>query len=168
MEHQEAKKSLKKSVSSSSLSPQSSPKLKSPNPQHSNLFLTSTLLKNSPHFNGVVQSTVQDAPLALITKPRSDNSKTPDKPLLAATSPCFNSPINLSTGSRQSYSGPPTLDRATTLHESYRVNARSLLQGKMFMGTESDVASSKDSDDSGEYEEDDDDDLSDSLSGSYS
>ncbi|XP_060732641.1 bromodomain adjacent to zinc finger domain protein 2B isoform X3 [Tachysurus vachellii] len=168
MEHQEAKKSLKKSVSSSSLSPQSSPKLKSPNPQHSNLFLTSTLLKNSPHFNGVVQSTVQDAPLALITKPRSDNSKTPDKPLLAATSPCFNSPINLSTGARQSYSGPPTSDRATALRESYRVNARSLLQGKMFMGTESDVASSKDSDDSGEYEEDDDDDLSDSLSDSGS
>ncbi|MCJ8732668.1 hypothetical protein PDJAM_G00213940 [Pangasius djambal] len=167
-EHQEANKSLKRSVSSSSPSPQSSPKLKSPNPQHSNLFLTSTLLKNSPHLNGVVQSTVQDAPLALITKPRSDSSKTPDKPLLAATSPCFNTPINLSTGARQSYCGPPASDRASAQQESHRANAGSLLQRKMFREVESDIPSSKDSDDSGEYEDDEEEDLSDSLSGSGS
>ncbi|KAI5621075.1 bromodomain adjacent to zinc finger domain protein 2B-like isoform X2, partial [Silurus asotus] len=170
-EHQEANKSLKKSVSSSSsLSPQSSPKLKSPNLQHSNLFLTSTLLKSSPHHNGVVLSTVQDAPLALITKPRSDSSKTPDKPLLASTSPCFNTPINLSTGARQSCSGPPTSDQASTQRVSHRVNTGSPHQGKMFGEMESDIPSSKDSDDSGEYEDDDDDDedLSDSLSGSGS
>ncbi|XP_058248969.1 bromodomain adjacent to zinc finger domain protein 2B isoform X3 [Hemibagrus wyckioides] len=166
-EHQEANKSLKKSFSASSRSPQNSPKLKSPKPQHSNLFLTSTLLKNTPHFNGVVESTVQDAPLALITKPRSDSSKTPDKPLLAATSPCFNTPINLSTGARQSYSGPPTSDQASTQRESYRVSTGSLLQGKMFREMESDIPSSKDSDDSGEFD-DEEEDLSDSLSDSGS
>ncbi|KAF4087074.1 hypothetical protein AMELA_G00091360 [Ameiurus melas] len=164
-EHQEASKSLKKSVTSS---PQCSPKLNSPNPKHSNLFLTSTLLMNSPNFNGVVQSTEQDAPLALITKSRSDSSKTPDKPLLAATSPCFNSPINLSTGARQSYPGPPASDQASTQRESCRVSARSLLPGKMFREMESDIPSSKDSDDSGDCEDDEEEDLSDSLSGSGS
>ncbi|XP_047011907.1 bromodomain adjacent to zinc finger domain protein 2B isoform X9 [Ictalurus punctatus] len=166
--HQEASKSLKKSVSSSSLSPQCSPKINSPNPKHSNLFLTSTLLKNSPNFNGVVQSTEQDAPLALITKSRSDRSKTPDKPLLAATSPCFNTPINLSTGARQSYPGPPASDQASTQQESCRVSAGSLLQGKMFREMGSDIPSSKDSDDSGDCEDDEEEDLSDSLSGSGS
>lgn len=159
-EHQEANKSLKKRLLSSSLSPQSSPELVSSNPPHSNLFLTSNLLKDSPHLNGVVQSTVQDAPLALITKPRSDSSKTPDKPLLEATSPCFNTPINLSTGARLTSSGPSASDRASTQRESHSARAGSLLQGKMFR--ESGIPSSKDSDDSGEYEEED---LSESLSG---
>lgn len=38
----------------------------------------------------------------------------------------------------------------------------------MFREMESDIPSSKDSDDSGEYEDDDEEDLSDSLSGEYS
>lgn len=168
MEHQAANKSLKKSASSSSLSPESNPMLISPNPQHFNLFLTSTLLKDSPHLNAVVQSSVQDAPLALITRPRSDSTKIPDKPLLAATSPCFNTPINLSTGARQTYPGPPASDRASTQQESHSVSARSLLQGKMFREMESDIPSSKDSEDSGEYEDDEEEELSDSLSGQYS
>lgn len=108
---------------------------------------------------------MQDAPLALITKPRSDSSKTPDRPLLAATSPCFNTPINLSTGARQSYSGPPSSDQASTQRESCRVSTGSLLQGKMFREMESDIPSSKDSDDSGEFDDDEEEDLSVSLSG---
>ncbi|XP_060786081.1 bromodomain adjacent to zinc finger domain protein 2B isoform X3 [Neoarius graeffei] len=167
-EHHDANKSLKKSVSSSSSSrsPQSSPKLKSPNLQYSNLFLTPSLLNNSPHLNGVVQSSVQEVPLALITKPRPHSSKTPDKPLLAATSPFSNMPINLSTGARQSYSGPLALDRASAQREYCRASAGSLPQRTMFRETEFDIPSSKDSDDSEEYDYDDD--LSDSLSGSGS
>lgn len=154
------------SSSSSSRSPQSSPKLKSPNLQYSNLFLTPSLLNNSPHLNGVVQSSVQEVPLALITKPRPHSSKTPDKPLLAATSPFSNMPINLSTGARQSYSGPLALDRASAQREYCRASAGSLPQRTMFRETEFDIPSSKDSDDSEEYDYDDD--LSDSLSGMYS
>lgn len=153
---------------SSSLSPPYGSKLKPPNHQHSNLFLPSTLQKNSSHNNGVVQSNVQDAPLALITKPRSDGSKTPDKPLLATTSPCFNTPINLSTGARQSYSEPPDSNKASTQQAPCRASKGSLLQGKMFREMVSDFPSSKDSDGSGEYEDDEEEDLSDSLSGLYS
>ncbi|KAM9486251.1 bromodomain adjacent to zinc finger domain protein 2B isoform 2-T3 [Clarias gariepinus] len=167
-EHQETNKSLRKSVLSSSLSPPYGSKLKPPNHQHSNLFLPSTLQKNSSHNNGVVQSNVQDAPLALITKPRSDGSKTPDKPLLATTSPCFNTPINLSTGARQSYFEPPDSNKASTQQAPCRASKGSLLQGKMFREMVSDFPSSKDSDGSGEYEDDEEEDLSDSLSGSGS
>ncbi|TSM68836.1 Bromodomain adjacent to zinc finger domain protein 2B [Bagarius yarrelli] len=162
-EHQESTKSLKKNVSSSSPSPQISTSL---NPQHCNLFLTSNITKNSSHLNGVVQGAVQDAPLALITKPRLDSSNTPDKTLLATTSPCFNTPINLSTGTRHSYPGPPTSGKAFTHQESHRAREGSQPQRKTFREIESDIPSSRDSDDSGEYE--DEEDLSDSLSDSDS
>ncbi|CAJ1049508.1 bromodomain adjacent to zinc finger domain protein 2B isoform X16 [Xyrichtys novacula] len=78
----------------------SSPLHPTPPPQnnHSNLFLSSALLglPEPHHPNGVIQSTTQDAPLALITKPRKDltsKSKSPQ-----CDSDAGSMPVNLSTG----------------------------------------------------------------------
>uniref|UniRef100_A0A671XYW5 Bromodomain adjacent to zinc finger domain 2B n=1 Tax=Sparus aurata TaxID=8175 RepID=A0A671XYW5_SPAAU len=62
------------SLSSSPLPPAPPPP---PQNNHSNLFLSSALLglPEPHHPNGVIQSTTQDAPLALITKPRKDSGK---------------------------------------------------------------------------------------------
>uniref|UniRef100_A0A672JW25 Bromodomain adjacent to zinc finger domain protein 2B-like n=1 Tax=Sinocyclocheilus grahami TaxID=75366 RepID=A0A672JW25_SINGR len=97
---------------------------------------------------------VQDAPLALITKPRSQSTRTPDKPLLAATSPAFNTPINLTTTGRTSTS--PALKR----------ERQSLVEH--FGGAESELPYSKDSDDSLMEDEDENDASNDSLSDSDS
>uniref|UniRef100_A0AAR2K7H5 Bromodomain adjacent to zinc finger domain 2B n=1 Tax=Pygocentrus nattereri TaxID=42514 RepID=A0AAR2K7H5_PYGNA len=147
-----------------------SPKLCSVSPapkplkhQHSNLFLSSTLLENS-HPNGVIQGAVQDAPLDLITKPRSHSSGMPDKASLAAASPCFNTPINLTTGTKEHLPGLVTPNQTST---SPRLSSRAaqrkasrpvhragtnsqLLQSLVELAreTESDITSSKDSDDS--------------------
>uniref|UniRef100_A0A667XXP3 Bromodomain adjacent to zinc finger domain 2B n=1 Tax=Myripristis murdjan TaxID=586833 RepID=A0A667XXP3_9TELE len=61
-------RSPKRTVSSSPLPPAPPPSQNN----HSNLFLSSALLglPEPHHPNGVIQSTTQDAPLALITKPR--------------------------------------------------------------------------------------------------
>uniref|UniRef100_A0A7N8XNC1 Bromodomain adjacent to zinc finger domain, 2Ba n=1 Tax=Mastacembelus armatus TaxID=205130 RepID=A0A7N8XNC1_9TELE len=61
------------SLSSSPLPPAPPPP---PQNNHSNLFLSSALLglPEPHHPNGVIQSTTQDAPLALITKPRKDSA----------------------------------------------------------------------------------------------
>uniref|UniRef100_A0A672JW32 Bromodomain adjacent to zinc finger domain protein 2B-like n=1 Tax=Sinocyclocheilus grahami TaxID=75366 RepID=A0A672JW32_SINGR len=96
---------------------------------------------------------VQDAPLALITKPRSQSTRTPDKPLLAATSPAFNTPINLTTTGRTSTS--PALKR----------ERQSLVEH--FGGAESELPYSKDSDDSLMEDEDENDASNDSLSGQH-
>ncbi|XP_072541840.1 bromodomain adjacent to zinc finger domain protein 2B isoform X3 [Salminus brasiliensis] len=156
--------------------------------QHSNLFLPSSLLEN-PHPNGIIQSVEQDAPLDLITKPRPHSSKTPDKPLLVAANPCFNTPINLTTGVKERSSGliapsqatqnsPRPSSRAAQRKASrpvHRAGTHShLLQSlvEVFRGTESDITSSKDSDDSvvdeDEVEDEDDKDSDDSLTDSES
>uniref|UniRef100_A0A3B4D260 Bromodomain adjacent to zinc finger domain 2B n=1 Tax=Pygocentrus nattereri TaxID=42514 RepID=A0A3B4D260_PYGNA len=171
-----------------------SPKLCSVSPapkplkhQHSNLFLSSTLLENS-HPNGVIQGAVQDAPLDLITKPRSHSSGMPDKASLAAASPCFNTPINLTTGTKEHLPGLVTPNQTST---SPRLSSRAaqrkasrpvhragtnsqLLQSLVELAreTESDITSSKDSDDSAldedeaedEIDKDSDDSLTDSGS----
>ncbi|XP_064881399.1 bromodomain adjacent to zinc finger domain protein 2B-like isoform X10 [Oncorhynchus nerka] len=63
---------------------------------HSNLFLSSALLGLAAHPNGVIQSTTaQDAPLALITKPRKDSNKD-----LSGAGASLSLPVNLSTGGR--------------------------------------------------------------------
>uniref|UniRef100_A0A8C1MR04 Bromodomain adjacent to zinc finger domain 2B n=1 Tax=Cyprinus carpio TaxID=7962 RepID=A0A8C1MR04_CYPCA len=97
-----------------------------------------------------------DAPLALITKPRSQSTRTPDKPLLAATSPAFNSPINLSTTGRTS-----TSPRQRTLKRE----RPSLVE--QLRGAESELPDSKDSDDSLMEDEDENDASNDSLSGQH-
>lgn len=67
---------------------------------HSNLFLSSALLglPDPPHPNGVIQSSSQDAPLALITKPR----RSPQHDSTSASMP-----VNLSTGVGRSPAAPP-------------------------------------------------------------
>ncbi|XP_061743398.1 bromodomain adjacent to zinc finger domain protein 2B isoform X12 [Nerophis ophidion] len=101
-----------KSASSSPLPPAPPP----PPPQnnHSNLFLSSALLglPEPNHPNGVIQSTTQDAPLALITKPRNDSQgKSPDGGSM---------PVNLSTGASRTQAsaqaGLPSQPPTTSLH----------------------------------------------------
>ncbi|XP_036423618.1 bromodomain adjacent to zinc finger domain protein 2B isoform X7 [Colossoma macropomum] len=181
--HQKASNPLKRTTL------RDSRKLQSPHSkhQHSNLFLSSTLLENS-HPNGIIQNTVQDAPLDLITKPRSHSSGTPNKALLAAASPYFNTPINLTTGTKEHSPGLVTPNQTST---SPRLSSRAaqrkasrpvhragtnshLLQSlvELARGTESDITSSKDSDDSAldedeaedEIDKDSDDSLTDSGS----
>ncbi|XP_024260270.2 bromodomain adjacent to zinc finger domain protein 2B isoform X10 [Oncorhynchus tshawytscha] len=202
--HQDLFKSLKKkkmaASSSSSLAPPklspetpSSHRLPSPHTNHSNLFLASSLL--GAHTKGVIHSIVQDAPLALITKPRSSsqNRSTINNSLLAATSPPFSMPVNLSTGHKEHSSGalgwastsPGLAHRAgkskaqqKALHTGKGISQSQthLVQSQveLFRGTESDIPSSKDSDDSVEDEDDehddddDEEDSDDSLSESES
>ncbi|XP_023665884.2 bromodomain adjacent to zinc finger domain protein 2B isoform X7 [Paramormyrops kingsleyae] len=145
------------------LSPEapSSHKLAPQHGSHSNLFLSSTLLGHH-HPNGVIQSAIQEAPLALITKPRSQ-VKTPDKPPLAAAGvPPFSTPVNLSmVPTRPSTSpglahaqgknrAPKSISAGRGANQSHLV--QSLVD--LFRGTESDIPSSKDSDDSVEDEDD--------------
>lgn len=112
---------------------------------------------------------LQDAPLALITKPRSQSTRTPDKPLLAATSPAFNTPINLTTTGRTSTSPglTPRAGRGKACQTGQRTLKRerpSLVEH--FRGAESELPDSKDSEDSME-DEDENDASNDSLSGQH-
>uniref|UniRef100_A0A3Q1BKR6 Bromodomain adjacent to zinc finger domain 2B n=1 Tax=Amphiprion ocellaris TaxID=80972 RepID=A0A3Q1BKR6_AMPOC len=145
----------------------------------SNLFL-------NLHPNGAIHSAVQDAPLALITKPRSQSSTPNSKPLLAATSPPYPMPINLSTGTKEKLgssasplkpsasSGLPPKSNKTTkiLHagKNSTKTSSSCPPVDLARGSESDIHSSKDSDDSlgDDYDDDDDyeDDIEDEDSGS--
>uniref|UniRef100_A0A3Q1B8Q5 Bromodomain adjacent to zinc finger domain 2B n=1 Tax=Amphiprion ocellaris TaxID=80972 RepID=A0A3Q1B8Q5_AMPOC len=147
----------------------------------SNLFL-------NLHPNGAIHSAVQDAPLALITKPRSQSSTPNSKPLLAATSPPYPMPINLSTGTKEKLgssasplkpsasSGLPPKSNKTTkiLHagKNSTKTSSSCPPVDLARGSESDIHSSKDSDDSlgDDYDDDDDyeDDIEDEDSGSKS
>uniref|UniRef100_A0A8C2GSA1 Bromodomain adjacent to zinc finger domain 2B n=1 Tax=Cyprinus carpio TaxID=7962 RepID=A0A8C2GSA1_CYPCA len=127
-----------------------------------NAFLPSLPTEN--HHPGAVQ----DAPLALITKPRSQSARAPDKPLLAATSPAFNTPINLtSTGHTSTSPGlPPRAGRGKGCQTGRRMLKRkrpSLVE--LFRGAESELPDSKDSDDSIMEDEDENDASNDSLSG---
>ncbi|KAM9448079.1 bromodomain adjacent to zinc finger domain protein 2B-like isoform 2-T2 [Salvelinus alpinus] len=191
------KKKMAASSSSSLAPPKLSPetpsshRLPSPHTNHSNLFLASSLL--GAHPKGVIHSKVQDSPLALINKPRSSsqNRSTINNPLLAATSPPFPMPVNLSTGHKEHSSGalgwastsPGLAHRAgkskaqqKALHTGKGISQTHLVQSQveLFRGTESDIPSSKDSDDSDsddEHDDDDDDeeeDSDDSLSESES
>lgn len=168
------------------LSPEtlSSHTLPSPHTNNSNLFLATSFL--GPHPNGVIHSTVQDAPLALITKPRSTSQsrRTNNKSLLAATSPSFSMPVNLSTRTKEHSSGGMASTSPGLAHRAGKSKAqhKALHKGKdhqthlvqslveLFQGTESDIPNSKDSDDSVEDDDDEDDDddeedSDDSLSG---
>uniref|UniRef100_A0A3P8TIS7 Bromodomain adjacent to zinc finger domain 2B n=1 Tax=Amphiprion percula TaxID=161767 RepID=A0A3P8TIS7_AMPPE len=126
----------------------------------SNLFL-------NLHPNGAIHSAVQDAPLALITKPRSQSSTPNSKPLLAATSPPYPMPINLSTGTKEKLG-------SSILHagKNSTKTSSSCPPVDLARGSESDIHSSKDSDDSlgDDYDDDDDyeDDIEDEDSGSKS
>uniref|UniRef100_A0A8D3AKP8 Bromodomain adjacent to zinc finger domain 2B n=1 Tax=Scophthalmus maximus TaxID=52904 RepID=A0A8D3AKP8_SCOMX len=118
---------------------------------------TNLFLNHRP--NGAFHSEVQDAPLALITKPRSQSSTLNNKPLLAATSPSDPMPINLSTCSKE----PSGRSLPKTLTSCAPVD--------LVRGSESDMHSSKDSDSDSlgdDFDEDDEDDIEDEDSGSRS
>lgn len=110
----------RKSLSSSPLPPTPAPP---PPPQnnHSNLFLSSALLglPEPHHPNGVIQSTTQDAPLALISKPRKDSQASQGKsPQCESESGSM--PVNLSTGVGRTQTttpaGPPSQPSTTSPH----------------------------------------------------
>ncbi|XP_002933312.2 bromodomain adjacent to zinc finger domain protein 2B isoform X12 [Xenopus tropicalis] len=140
---------------------------------HSNPFLTNALLGNH-HPNGVLPNVIQDVPLALTTKTKSQG-KTNDSSASAPGSQ-FSSPINLSSSVRKNSSSQPPLGpisppvlqsickekapgkpNSPAIKTSHRVGAAKSLLDK-FRGTDSDIPSSKDSDDSNEEEDEEDDD----------
>ncbi|XP_047726120.1 bromodomain adjacent to zinc finger domain protein 2B isoform X14 [Prionailurus viverrinus] len=174
LKKQESSKSLKKVIAAlsnpkaTSSSP-AHPKQTSEN-NHPNPFLTNALLGNHQP-NGVIQSVIQEAPLALTTKTKMQ-SKINENIATPSSTP-FSSPVNLSTGGRRTPGSQTTVTPSASpiLHSqgkeravSNNVNpvktqhhphpAKSLVE--QFRGTDSDIPSSKDSEDSNEDEEEDD------------
>lgn len=111
-----------KSPKRTSLSSSPLPPVPPPPPQnnHSNLFLSSALLglPEPHHPNGVIQSTTQDAPLALISKPRKDSASQGKSPQRDADAGSM--PVNLSTGANRTQAagqaGPPSQPPTTSPH----------------------------------------------------
>uniref|UniRef100_A0A8C6GDG3 Bromodomain adjacent to zinc finger domain protein 2B n=1 Tax=Mus spicilegus TaxID=10103 RepID=A0A8C6GDG3_MUSSI len=175
---QETGKSLKKVIAALSNTKATSsspahPKLPLDN-NHPNPFLTNALLGNHQP-NGVIQSVIQEAPLALTTKTKMQSKINEN----VSSSTPFSSPVNLSTsGRRTPGSQTPALPSASPiLHSSgkeKRVSndatplkahhhphpaaaaAAAAALVEQFRGTDSDIPSSKDSEDSNEDEEEDD------------
>ncbi|XP_070831693.1 bromodomain adjacent to zinc finger domain protein 2B isoform X2 [Chaetodon trifascialis] len=129
-----------------------------PSVPHSND--TNLFLNHHHRPNGLIHSAVQDAPLALITKPRSQSSMHSSKPLQAATSPPCPMPINLSTGAKEMSASSASPPASSGVAHTPR-KTKSLPAGKSLSKTnsscppvdlvrssESDIHSSKDSDDS--------------------
>ncbi|XP_074550608.1 bromodomain adjacent to zinc finger domain protein 2B-like isoform X2 [Halichoeres trimaculatus] len=174
----------KSSASSSADEPWSDPLrshlLSLPHSNDSNLFLSGPL-------NGLNHNTVQEAPLALITKPRSQStSSLASRPLIAASSPPYPMPINLSTGTKEmsgsSSSSLKSSASSVLANRSKKTKTtKSLRAGTglsktdpncppvdSVQGSESDIHSSKDSDDSlgDDCDDDEGDDSEDGDSGS--
>ncbi|KAK2853858.1 hypothetical protein Q5P01_006519 [Channa striata] len=155
-QQREPKKSPKRtSLSSSPLPPAPPPP---PQNNHSNLFLSSALLGlPEPHQpNGVIQSTTQDAPLALITKPRKDSASQGKS--AKCDSDAGSLPVNLSTGASRtqaatragSPSQHPTTSPSATGHGSRKSKI-----------PKAGLPANKESDDSGDDDDDEDDDFED-------
>ncbi|XP_066468148.1 bromodomain adjacent to zinc finger domain protein 2B isoform X4 [Tiliqua scincoides] len=175
---QESSKNLKKVIAAVS-----SPKPTSSSPahqkhtslenNHTNPFLTNALLGNHQP-NGVIQSVIQEAPLALTTKSKSQPKVSENVP--TSSNITFSSPVNLSTSGKKTPSnrtpvmsstspglpGPAkektvsnnTISAVKTQHN--HPSAKSLVE--QFRGTDSDILSSKDSEDSNDEDDEDDDD----------
>uniref|UniRef100_A0A452TMN7 Bromodomain adjacent to zinc finger domain protein 2B n=1 Tax=Ursus maritimus TaxID=29073 RepID=A0A452TMN7_URSMA len=174
LKKQESSKSLKKVIAAlSNPKPTSSspahPKQTVEN-NHPNPFLTNALLGNHQP-NGVIQSVIQEAPLALTTKTKMQ-SKINENIATASSTP-FSSPVNLSTSGRRTASNqtavipsaspvvhPQGKEKAVSNNASmvktqhHAHPAASLVE--QFRGTDSDIPSSKDSEESNEDEEEDD------------
>uniref|UniRef100_A0A8C3EUI7 Bromodomain adjacent to zinc finger domain protein 2B n=1 Tax=Corvus moneduloides TaxID=1196302 RepID=A0A8C3EUI7_CORMO len=193
LKKQESSKNLKKVIAAlSSPKPTSSSpahqKLTSLENNHSNPFLTNALLGNHQP-NGVIQSVIQEAPLALTTKPKPQ-TKINESVAIPSNAP-FSLPINLSacgkktTGNRTAVmpSTSPVLpgsgkdktvsnNAVNAVKPQHRLHSAKLVV-EQFRGVDSDALSSKDSDDSNddddddedEDEDDEDDDSDDSQSG---
>uniref|UniRef100_A0A8C6LBC8 Bromodomain adjacent to zinc finger domain 2B n=1 Tax=Nothobranchius furzeri TaxID=105023 RepID=A0A8C6LBC8_NOTFU len=135
-----------------SLSSPPLPLVPPPPPQnnHSNLFLSSALLglPEPHHPNGVIQSTTQDAPLALITKPRKDSASRGRSP--QPNPDAGSMPVNLSTGASKTqasaHAGPPSQPPTTSPHAAGHGSRKTK------------TPKSKESDDSGDDDDDDDED----------
>ncbi|XP_016079292.1 PREDICTED: bromodomain adjacent to zinc finger domain protein 2B isoform X7 [Miniopterus natalensis] len=136
---------------------------------HPNPFLTNALLGNHQP-NGVIQSVIQEAPLALTTKTKMQSKINEN---IATASTPFSSPVNLSTGGRRTPGSQTAVmpSASPILHgqgkekavsnsanpvktQQHSHPAKSLVE--QFRGTDSDIPSSKDSEDSNEDEEEDD------------
>uniref|UniRef100_A0A8C6LF13 Bromodomain adjacent to zinc finger domain 2B n=1 Tax=Nothobranchius furzeri TaxID=105023 RepID=A0A8C6LF13_NOTFU len=141
-----------KSPKRTSLSSPPLPLVPPPPPQnnHSNLFLSSALLglPEPHHPNGVIQSTTQDAPLALITKPRKDSASRGRSP--QPNPDAGSMPVNLSTGASKTqasaHAGPPSQPPTTSPHAAGHGSRKTK------------TPKSKESDDSGDDDDDDDED----------
>lgn len=155
---------------------------------HSNPFLTNALLGNHQP-NGVIQSVIQEAPLALTTKPKSQ-TKINESVAISSSTP-FSLPVNLSAcGKKTAGNRTPVMpstspvlpgsgkDKAVSNNAVNAVKTQHRLHSpklvvEQFRGVDSDAPSSKDSDDSNddddddedEDEDDEDDDSDDSQSG---
>ncbi|XP_021253292.1 bromodomain adjacent to zinc finger domain protein 2B isoform X8 [Numida meleagris] len=177
LKKQESSKNLKKVIASLSSSKQtsSSPahqKLTSLENNHSNPFLTNALLGNHQP-NGVTQSVIQEVPLALTTKQKSQ-TKINESVALASSTP-FSLPVNLSargkktTGNRTlvvpstspvlpgSGKDKPVSNNAVNAVKTQHRLPSAKLVVEQFRGVDSDAPSSKESDDSNDDDDDDED-----------
>ncbi|XP_051479871.1 bromodomain adjacent to zinc finger domain protein 2B isoform X13 [Apus apus] len=177
LKKQESSKNLKKVIAAlSSPKPTSSSpahqKLTSLENNHSNPFLTNALLGNHQP-NGVIQSVIQEAPLALTTKLKSQ-TKINESVAISSSAP-FSLPVNLSacgkkpTGNRTPVmpSTSPVLpgsgkdktvsnNAVNAVKTQHRLHSAKLVV-EQFRGADSDAPSSKDSDDSNDDDDDDED-----------
>ncbi|NWS15903.1 BAZ2B protein, partial [Pachyramphus minor] len=177
LKKQESSKNLKKVIAalSSPKSTSSSPahqKLTSLENNHSNPFLTNALLGNHQP-NGVIQSVIQEAPLALTTKPKPQ-TKSNESVAISSSAP-FSLPVNLSVcGKKPAGNRTPVVpstspvlpgsgkdkpvsnNAVNTVKQQHRLHSAKLVV-EQFRGVDSDAPSSKDSDDSNDDDDDDED-----------
>ncbi|KAM6421510.1 bromodomain adjacent to zinc finger domain protein 2B isoform 2-T2 [Rhynochetos jubatus] len=177
LKKQESSKNLKKVIAALS-----SPKPTSTSPahhklsplenNHSNPFLTNALLGNHQP-NGVIQSVIQEAPLALTTKLKAQ-AKINESVAISSSAP-FSLPVNLSAcGKKPSGNRTPVVpstspvlpgsgkdkpvsnNAVNAVKPQHRLHSAKLVV-EQFRGVDSDAPSSKDSDDSNDEDEDDED-----------
>ncbi|XP_051867496.1 bromodomain adjacent to zinc finger domain protein 2B isoform X4 [Pristis pectinata] len=189
---QEQYKAQKKAAAGGNKSfqtPLSSPKSAASSPAHQKLppvdgnqsspSTTSALVQQQP--NGVIQSVIQEAPLALTTKSRIQIKNT-DKIITNSGSSAPFTPITLGTNLKNHsgnhvtpvrHSTSPVLSQSSANDKSVSIKVTAPIQQQhqhlsaqsladQFRGNDSDVPSSKDSDDSDEDDDDEDDDEDDS------
>uniref|UniRef100_A0A8V0Y2Q5 Bromodomain adjacent to zinc finger domain protein 2B n=1 Tax=Gallus gallus TaxID=9031 RepID=A0A8V0Y2Q5_CHICK len=177
LKKQESSKNLKKVIASLSSSKPTScspahQKLTSLENNHSNPFLTNALLGNHQP-NGVIQSVIQEVPLALTTKQKSQ-TKINESVAIASSTP-FSLPVNLSacgkktTGNRTlvvpstspvlpgSGKDKPVSNNAVNAVKTQHCLPSAKLVVEQFRGVDSDAPSSKESDDSNDDDDDDED-----------
>ncbi|NXN49289.1 BAZ2B protein, partial [Rynchops niger] len=147
-------------------------KLTSLENNHSNPFLTNALLGNHQP-NGVIQSVIQEAPLALTTKLKSQ-TKINESVAISSSAP-FSLPVNVSAcGKKTAGNRTPVMpstspvlpgsgkdktvsnNAVNAVKTQHRLHSAKLVV-EQFRGVDSDAPSSKDSDDSNDDDDDDED-----------
>ncbi|XP_068613066.1 bromodomain adjacent to zinc finger domain protein 2B-like [Brachionichthys hirsutus] len=140
-------------------------------PRSKNCSSTNLFLSHQHHLDGVISRAVQDSPLALITKPCRQSSALSNKPFLAAASPPYSLPINLSTRIKEmltSSTSTPKYLASTFSHTQSKVQCPKTLHPRNSLSknnssckpldlvktSESDIHNSKDSDSLGDEEDD--------------